>query len=581
MLKLGNIVEINKSLNYLGAHLLSAVLEKEYGCIIATIQIDEDGFYIDVFNPNEALSTNGFAKIEKAIQKLCSGVAIEYQAIDKKEAKKSFSNNKYIQYAIDNSSKDKINLIKINSYQNLCDLLPYEKTNVIKFIKLLSIGGSYWLGDANNEQLIRIRGFVSDDKTLFENFVAEYQDRIERDHRTIGKNLDLFTFNNLAGQGLPFWLPNGTIIRKQIRNFLGELEFKFGFESTYTPPLGSIELYKQSGHWDHYNENMFAPITVDNEQLVLRPMTCPHHILIYKRKPLSYKQLPLRLCEESMLHRYESSGGLTGFERVREMVLEDTHIFCTPEQLEQEVLNCYNLITEVHKGLDLKLFSIDLSLHDPLDKQKYHHDEKMWKEAEASLRTMLNKLNIKYEEKVGEAAFYGPKIDFQVKTVLGRIITLSTIQLDFLLPERFELTYKANDGTQQPTVMVHLGMMGTYERLLSIILEQTKGILPLWLSPIQIALIAVNDEIHGTYLRDVYQTLRNQFIRAEIDNRDERMSKKIRDAQISKIPYQIIIGDEEITNKNISYREYGSEQKHTLNLDKFIQLIKTRIDNKN
>lgn len=574
-------MEINKSLNQLGAHLLSTVLEKEYNCTIATIQVDEDGFYIDVLNPNETLSTNGFAKIEKAILKLCSGVQINYSTIDKKDAKKLFDNNKYIAHFINDNNKNKIDLIKINSYTNLCDVLPYDKTNAIKFIKLLSIGGSYWLGDANNQQLTRIRGFVSDDKTAFENFVSEYQDRIERDHRTIGKNLDLFTFNNLAGQGLPFWLPNGTIIRKQIRDFLGQLEFKFGFQSTYTPPLGSIELYKQSGHWDHYHENMFSPITVDNEQLVLRPMTCPHHILIYKRKPLSYKQLPLRLCEESMLHRYESSGGLTGFERVREMVIEDTHIFCTPEQLEQEVLNCYNLITEVHKGLDLKLFSIDLSLHDPLDKEKYHHDENMWKEAEASLRTMLNKLNIKYEEKIGEAAFYGPKIDFQVKTVLGRIITLSTIQLDFLLPERFELTYKANDGTQQPTVMVHLGMMGTYERLLSIILEQTKGGLPLWLSPVQIALIAVNDEIHGSYLKDVYQTLRNEFIRVEIDNRDERMSKKIRDAQISKIPYQIIIGDEEIANKNISYREYGSEEKKTITLTKFTQLIKTRIIDKN
>ncbi|MGL4948561.1 MAG: threonine--tRNA ligase [Mycoplasma sp.] len=571
-------MELNNKLNILAGHILASVLEKDYNAKLASVDADE-GFLIDIYLDQQTISTNDFLKLEKLMNKVISGAnPIECNLFDAANA--NFE-NKYYEHAIQNSEVQLYD-VKFAKYHSIDKhQLDFKSTNVAKFVKLLSVGGSYWLGNANNEQLIRIRGVACDNKEQFDSYIKYYNDRLERDHRTIGKNLDLFTFNNLGGQGMPFWLPNGSVIRKEVRNFLSELEFKYGFDSVSTPVLGSVELYKQSGHWDHYQENMFPIINIENEELVLRPMTCPHHILIYKNKPKSYKQLPLRLCEESILHRYESSGGLTGFERVREMTLEDVHIFCTPEQLEFEILNCYNIIKDAHKGLGNQIFQIDLSLHDPMDKEKFHEDDGMWKMAEDSLRNMLVKHNIPFVEKVGEAAFYGPKIDFQVKTVLNRIITISTIQLDFLLPEKFDLTYKSSEGDQKRTIMVHLGIIGTYERLLSIMLEQTKGALPLWLSPMQALIIPVNYDIHGAYCEELKSKLRHNMIRCEIDNRDERMSKKIRDAQIGKIPYQIIIGDEELKNNNVAFRKYGFEDSNTLSIEEFTANLLKDIKEKN
>ncbi|MGL4950919.1 MAG: threonine--tRNA ligase [Mycoplasma sp.] len=572
-------MHLNKKINELAAHILGSTLENEFKAIIANIEIDE-GFLIDFKLTDSNISTNDFNKLERLMGKIVSGAnLIENLNIKSDGTPSELSQNPYAQHKI---SKDgATSYVKFGKYVGLSnEILDFKSTNVVKNYKLLSVGGSYWLGDAKNEQLIRLRGFASDNKEEYEEYLKYYNDRLERDHRTVGKNLELFTFNSLGGQGMPFWLPNGTVIRKEIRNFISELEFKYGFESVCTPVLGSVELYKQSGHWDHYQENMFPVINIENEELVLRPMTCPHHILIYKNKPRSYRQLPLRICEESILHRYESSGGLTGFERVREMTLEDVHIFCTTEQLENEVLNCYNIIKDAHAGLNNQIFQIDLSLHDPKDAEKFHHDNEMWVKAEQSLRNMLDKHKIPYVEKVGEAAFYGPKIDFQVKTVLNRIITISTIQLDFLLPEKFDLSYKDKNGEQKQTVMVHLGIIGTYERLLSIILEQTKGVLPLWLSPNQVTIIPVNNDIHLEYCEKIEKELRSKMIRCNVDNRDERLSKKIREAQISKIPYQIVIGDDELKSNNIAYRKYGEENTTTSNLSDFAKLLSSEITNK-
>ena len=570
-------MEFDKSLNKIAGHILAAALEANFECKASLPIVDEEGFYLDVNFNNESISTKDFDKIQKLYMKLVNGAnKIIYDEINKKEAQQLFATNKYLLHFLQDNNQ----IISFSSYKSICDKLPYELTNKPKAFKILSIGGSYWLGSDKNEQLTRIRAIAYDNNDDLNKYIEEYNDRIERDHRTIGKNLDLFNFNQTIGQGLPIWLPNGSIIRKEIRNFLSDLETKYGFQSVFSPILASTELYKISGHWDHYRENMFAQIKVDNEELVLRPMTCPHHILVYKRKPHSYKQLPIRICEESMLHRYESSGGLTGFERVREMTLEDTHIFCTPEQIESEVKNCYNIIKEAHNGLNSTIFQVDLSLHDPNDKEKFHQDEKMWKVAEDGLRKVLKACKINYVEKIGEAAFYGPKIDFQVKTTLGRIITMSTIQLDFLLPNKFDITYKDANLNDQRVVMIHLGIIGTYERLLSIILEQTKGILPLWLSPIQVVIIPVNNNLHYDYAKKVYKTLFNSKIRVEIDDRDERMSKKIREAQISKIPYQIIIGDDELNNKTISVRKYSSEDTETFEINKFKSRILKQIKDK-
>lgn len=572
---------IDKKINLLLGYILACVMQENYNSIPSVPVVDDDGVYLDIYARENNISTKDFDKISKFINKIITGAnKIECLAQDSKTLSKLFNNDKYISEFLD--PKIQQYLIKFAKYQSLSnELIEFTSTNVIKAFKILSLGGSYWKGDEKNEQLTRIRLVGFENKSDLETYLKEYEERLERDHRTIGKNADLFTFNNLAGQGLPFWLPNGAIIRKQIRNFLGELEFKYGFESVYSPILGSIDLYKTSGHWDHYRENMFTEIKVDNEELVLRPMTCPHHILIYKRKPYSYKQLPIRLSEESMLHRYESSGGLTGFERVREMTLEDSHIFCTSEQIADEVKNCYNIITEAIKGFNLHLHQVDLSLHDPKDTEKFHQDDNLWSLAENGLRKVLKDCNIEYVEKVGEAAFYGPKIDFQVKTVLGRIITMSTIQLDFLLPEKFDITYKNKNLEETRAVMIHLGIVGTYERLLSIILEQTKGILPLWMTPIQVISFAINNDLHLEYVKTINSQLRASNIRANIDERDDRIAKKIREAQIAKIPYQIIIGDDELKNQNISYREYGSEDTHTVKLDAFIKMLKEKIDKKN
>ncbi|MGL4951543.1 MAG: threonine--tRNA ligase [Mycoplasma sp.] len=573
-------MELNKKINELAGHILAYVLQNEFNAKIANVEIDE-GFFIDVKITDCSLSTKDFPKIEKLMSKIISGAhLITSDKLTNDVITNDFHDNEYMKFKIDNAT-NQLTYIKFSKYVCLSnEIIDIKSTNIVKNFKLLSIGGSYWNGDANSDHLIRIRGFATENKVEFDEYLNYYNDRLERDHRTIGKNLELFTFNHLGGQGMPFWLPNGAIIRREIRNFLSELEFKYGFDTTYTPVLGSVELYKQSGHWDHYQENMFPVINVDNEELVLRPMTCPHHILVYKSKPRSYKQLPLRLCEESMLHRYESSGGLTGFERVREMTIEDVHIFCTPDQLEKEVLNCYNIIKDAHKGLNNQIFQVDLSLHDPNDKEKFHHDDKMWAEAEQSLRNMLDKHNIEYVEKIGEAAFYGPKIDFQVKTVLNRIITISTIQLDFLLPERFDITYKDANGEQKPTVMVHLGIIGTFERLLSIILEQTKGVLPLWLAPHQVTVIPVNNDIHNEYCEEIKTKLRSSMIRCNIDNRDERLSKKIREAQIGKVPYQLIIGDDEVSSKKIAYRKYGKEETIIVSVEEFLELITKEIKDK-
>ena len=575
-------MDIDKDLNYIAGNLLAEVITKNYSnSIFCNSNVDENGFHIDVKLKNDSISTNDFAKLEKLVSKLTTGaIKLEYYTLRKKDALIVFKDNSYITETINDLDQDNVLLVKIRENDYLTQTTYINNTNEIKAFKLINVGGSYWKGNANNDQLTRISGVAFNSKSELDEFIKEYEDKIARDHRTIGKDLELFTFDLLSGQGLPIWLPNGTIIKKEIRNFLSQLEFKYGFENTYTPIVGNIELYKKSGHWDHYKDNMFPPMKLDTEELVLRPMTCPHHILVYKKKQYSYKQLPLRLCEESMLHRYESSGGLTGFERVREMVLEDTHIFCTPQQVKDEVFNCYNMINEAYKGLGCSVYQVDLSLHDPNDKEKFHNDSKMWEKAENDLREMLKEKNIKYVEKIGEAAFYGPKIDFQVKTVLGRIITMSTIQLDFLLPQRFNIEFKNEKGAMEQAIMIHLGIVGTYERLLSILLEQTKGILPLWLSPKQIVIIPISIDAHLDYAEKINNQLRKLLIRSSIDNRDDRLSKKIRDAQISKIPYQIIIGDKEVESNTISVRKFGEEEVESFDIEEFIKIVTKKISNK-
>ncbi|MBU3830625.1 MAG: threonine--tRNA ligase [Candidatus Ureaplasma intestinipullorum] len=576
-------MKFNNELNHSAAHVMAASLKKLYPNIKLTLgpAIDE-GFYYDFYS-DEPISINDLPKIEKQMKKIISG-AYEFKKEEKtkKEALEFFSDNKY-KCEIINSIPDNeiISFYTNGDFTDLCRGPHVSNTNKIKAFKLLNVAGSYWRGDSKNDQLTRIYGVAFESEEELKEYLELLEERKQRDHRKIGKDLKLFTFSNLVGQGLPIWLPNGTKIKYEIQKYINKLQNKYEFLPVMTPVLGTVDLYKTSGHWDHYKENMFPVMDVDGELLVLRPMTCPHHIIIYKNDIHSYRQLPIRLCEHSNLHRYESSGGLTGLERVREMVLEDTHIFCRPDQIKQEVNNCYKAIMDAHEGLGTKIWRVDLSIWNPNDKEKFHGNVEMWENSQQQLKQALDDNNIEYTVMTGEAAFYGPKIDFQVKTALGHIVTVSTIQLDFLLPERFELEYVTENGTTETPVMVHLGIIGTYERYLAMLLEQTKGALPLWLSPTQIQILPVNPSIHGEYANK----LNNEFLqlgyRSEVDGRDERLAKRIREAQISKIPYQLIIGDEEVNSGNlITFRCYGEQEDKKCTLSEFKKILSDRIESK-
>lgn len=577
--------KFDSTLSHSAAHVLAMALVKLYPNISLAIgpAIDE-GFYYD-FNlndPNTSITTKDLAKIEKEMKKIVDGAYdFIHEDISYTDALEVFANNKYKLEIIEKYKDQGLTISRCKNWIDLCGGPHVENTKLVKAFKLLNVAGAYWHGDAKNDQLIRIYGCAFYEKAHLDAYLAELDERKERDHRKIGKDLNLFTFNQLAGQGLPIWLANGTIIKQEVQKFINQLEFKYNFDTVITPILGSIDLYKTSGHWDHYHENMFKPIKIDNEELVLRPMTCPHHTLVYANELRSYRALPVRLSEHSILHRYESSGGLTGFERVRAMILEDCHVFCRMDQIEQEVLNAYAMIKAAQDGLGIKTFEVHLSLNDPNDQEKYFNDPEMWEKSQSQLRQMLQKNNIDYKEIKGEAAFYGPKIDFQAKTVLNRIITISTIQLDFLLPRRFDLKYVDEHNNQVTPVMIHIGIIGTYERFLSILLEQTKGILPLWLAPVQVVIIPINEQAHSLYASELQSLLRQNLIRANLDLRNERLSKKIREAQIQKIPYQIVIGDEEIKNdKMVTYRKYGQENTTTIKYEEFITLLTKQINDK-
>ncbi len=575
-------MKFNHELNHSAAHVLAASLKELYSNIkLAIGPAIEEGFYYDFFL-DESISINDLPKIEKKMKKIISQAnAFERIEESKNNALDFYKDNKYKTEIINQiPNNETITFYKNGNFKDLCRGPHVENTNKIKAFKLLNVAGSYWRGDCNNDKLTRIYGVAFETEKELNEYLEILEDRKQRDHRKIGKDLKLFTFNNLVGQGLPIWLPNGTIIKYQIQKYINFLQNKYGFLPVMTPVLGTVDLYKTSGHWEHYKENMFPLMDVDGEKLVLRPMTCPHHIMVYKNDIHSYRQLPIRLCEHSNLHRYEASGGLTGLERVREMVLEDTHIFCRPDQIKQEVDVCYKAIMEAHKGFGTSIYRVDLSIWDPNDKEKFHGNVEMWEISQKQLQEALDEHNVEYSIMTGEAAFYGPKIDFQVKTALGHIVTVSTIQLDFLLPERFELEFKDENGNYKRPVMVHLGIIGTYERYLAMLLEQTKGILPLWLSPVQIQILPVNTE-HNEYAYELSKFFISKGFRCEVDNRKERLGKKIRDAQISKIPYQLIIGNDEIENKNlISYRCYGEQNDNKCSIDEFLNLLVKRVESK-
>ena len=569
-------MKFNKELNHSASHVMAlAILQLWPDTKLGFGPPTAEGFYYD-FKFSQPLLESDLAKIEKQMHKIVNNNYIMHKMPD--DYVYDTSQQPYKQELIDEFKSQNKNITFYSIYDpnknkelfvDLCAGGHIEKISKIKHFKVLSLAGSYWRGDSNNEQLTRIYATAWETKEDLDNYLLLLQERKERDHRKLGKEMELFMFDQLSGQGFPIWLEDGMKIRNRIMKEVLALDYKYNFTEVATPIVGEKKLYEISGHWQHYQEDMFKPIICDNENLILRPMTCPHHVLIYKSKRRSYRELPIRLSEQSPLFRYEKSGALTGLERVRSMLLTEGHLFVRKDQIIAEFEHCYKMISEALEMFNIQIDYVSLSLRDPNDKEKFYNDESMWLKAEEDLRKVLKKLKIKYVEKIGEAAFYGPKIDIQIKTVLGHEITMSTLQLDFLLPKKFNLEFYNSQNSIENPIMIHRGLIGTYERFLSILLEQTKGNLPFWLAPKQVIIIPVAEE-HNAFADEIYTQLKDNHFYVEVDDRNERISKKIREAQIKKTKIQIVIGDDEIATNELSLRFYG--QKDIIKIKK-IELI--------
>lgn len=555
------------------AHLMAQAIKRLYGDVKFGVgPVIDGGFYYD-FDMEEKVSSDDFEKIEKTMKQIVNeNHPIERRVVSREEAKSFFSEDPYKLELIDAIPEDEsVTLYSQGEFTDLCRGVHVPSTSKIKEFKLLSTAGAYWRGDSNNKMLQRIYGTAFFDKKDLKAHLKMLEERKERDHRRIGKDLELFTNNQLVGAGLPLWLPNGATIRREIERYIVDKEVSLGYDHVYTPVMANVNLYKTSGHWDHYQDDMFPVMQLDeDEAMVLRPMNCPHHMMIYANKPHSYRELPIRIAELGTMHRYEASGAVSGLQRVRGMTLNDAHIFVRPDQIKDEFKRVVNMIIDVYKDFGFEDYRFRLSYRDPEDKEKYFDDDDMWNKAEAMLKEAVDELGLSYEEETGEAAFYGPKLDVQVKTAMGKEETLSTAQLDFLLPERFDLSYIGQDGEQHRSVVIHRGVVSTMERFVAFLTEETKGAFPTWLAPQQVEIIPVNVDLHYDYAKQIQDELKSQGVRVNIDDRNEKMGYKIREAQMKKIPYQLVVGDKEVENNEVNVRKYGSQDQETVEKDDFI-----------
>ena len=555
------------------AHLMAQALKRIYGDVKFGVgPVIEGGFYYD-FDMDEKVSSDDFEKIEKTMKQIVNeNYKIERKVVSREEAKDFFKDDPYKLELIDAIPEDEnVKLYTQGEFTDLCRGVHVPSTSKIKEFKLLSTAGAYWRGDSDNKMLQRIYGTAFFDKKDLKAHLDMLEERRERDHRRIGKDLELFTNNQLVGAGLPLWLPNGATIRREIERYIVDKEVSMGYDHVYTPVLANVELYKTSGHWDHYRDDMFPPMKLDEtEEMVLRPMNCPHHMMVYNNKPHSYRELPIRIAELGTMHRYEASGAVSGLQRVRGMTLNDSHIFVRPDQIKDEFKRVVHMIQDVYEDFGFEDYTFRLSYRDPEDKEKYMDDDDMWNKAESMLKEAVDEMGLPYVEVIGEAAFYGPKLDVQVKTAMGKEETLSTAQLDFLLPERFDLSYIGSDGENHRPVVIHRGVVSTMERFVAFLTEETKGAFPTWLAPKQVEIIPVNVDLHYDYARNLQDELKSQGVRVEIDDRNEKMGYKIREAQMQKIPYQIVVGDKEVENNEVNVRKYGSQDQETIERDEFI-----------
>lgn len=577
--------KLNK-LNHSCAHLLAQAVSHLYEDAKLWVgPVIDDGFYYDIDLNGYALTQEDLEKISKEMKKLAKdGKRIYRQELTKEEALEKFKNNPYKIDIIKNLPEDEIiSCYTQGDFTDLCRGPHVESVKECKNFKLLKFSGSYYKGDSKNKVLQRIYGVCFETKEELENHLKELEEAKERDHRKIGKELEIFMTSDLVGKGLPLWLPNGYTLWRTIQNYITDMEVKHGYKHVHTPDLGNVELYKTSGHFDHYKEDMFPVMELDSEQYVLRPMNCPHHMVIYGNKLHSYKELPIRIAEIANDFRYEAAGAVKGIERARCFTQNDSHIFCTSDQIKPEFKNVLNLIIEVYKdfGIDIIKHKFRLSLRDIEDKNnKYFKDDEMWDKAENALREVLNEIDVDYFEAKGEAAFYGPKLDILIKPAIGNEVAIPTIQLDFLLPRKFDLTYINEKGEKETPIVIHRAILGSLDRFIAFLLEETKGALPLWLSPNQINIIPVNNEYHLEYAKEIEKKLKQKNIRVSIDDRDEKLSYKMRESQIKKTPYTLILGDKELKNKSISYRMYSSNETTTITIEKFINKIEKEIEGK-
>ncbi|WP_339159085.1 threonine--tRNA ligase [Paenibacillus sp. FSL W8-0186] len=566
------------------AHLLAQAVKRLFGNKEVKLGIGpviEDGFYYDM-DLEHPINPEDLQKIEKEMERIIGeNLPITRREVSREEAVAIFTElgDPYKLELIRDLPEDSVlSIYDQGEFFDLCRGPHVPSTGKIKSFKLLSVAGAYWRGNSDNKMLQRVYGTAFFKKADLDQHLHLLEEAKKRDHRKLGKELSIFTFSNLVGQGLPIWLPKGATLRRTLERYIVDIEERLGYQHVYTPVLGNVELYKTSGHWEHYQEDMFPQMVMDNEELVLRPMNCPHHMMVYKSEMHSYRDLPIRIAELGMQHRYEMSGALTGLHRVRAMTLNDAHIFCRLDQIKDEFKRVLALIRQVYKDFGINDYRFRLSYRDPEDTEKYFKDDNMWNTAQRMLREVVEEEGLPFFEAEGEAAFYGPKLDVQIKTALGKEETLSTVQIDFLLPERFELEYVGDDGAKHRPVVLHRGILGTMERFTAFLLENFAGNLPLWLAPVQAKVIPVSSNFEA-YAREVEEKLLAGRIRAESDLRNEKLGYKIREAQLEKIPYMFVVGENEQREGTVSVRKRGEGDLGAKSLDEVISMLQDDIQN--
>lgn len=576
--------EALKTLNHSCAHVLAQAVKHLYPQAKFWVgPVVSEGFYYDIDLGEDVIRDEDLQKIEKEMKKVCkSGKKIIRREISKAEAMELFKDDEYKLDLISNLDDGEITCYDQGDFTDLCRGPHVDNVKLCRYFKLVKHSGVYWKGDSKNKVLQRIYGVCFPTPEELENHLQLLEEAKERDHRKIGKDMQLFMVDDLIGRGLPMFLPKGYTVWQELENYIKEKERKLGYQHVMTPCVGTVNLYKTSGHWDHYKENMFPAMEVEGESFVLRPMNCPHHMMIFANRMHSYKDLPIRIGEIAHDFRFEASGTLKGIERGRHFCQNDAHLFVTPEQIKDEFKKVVDLIFETYKDFNITDYRCVLSLRDPEDTEKYHQDDEMWNTAENALREVMNEIGIPYTEEIGEAAFYGPKLDVNVKPAVGNEYTLSTCQLDFCLPAKFQLSYIDKDSQKKTPVVLHRAILGSLDRFMAYILEETKGNLPLWLAPVQVKVLPVknDDEALLAYSKEVFQALDDANVRVELDDRSEKLGYRMREGQMQKVPYLLVLGNNEKDERTVTYRLHGEKETTTVSVDDFVNMVTEKIQNK-